>query len=161
MTREVIVPHCIKKWELDGVISEEAKKLFLKVKAKPELAVTISAKSLPAATKLYKIYATTAEGARRLLFFCRQTTPDKTGASLEKWVLLFYRTKGDLIGDNMSHKNPAFAKALDKRLAAAIDDFVQKHVVEAIVGRLLKIPATRPVSWADQILTETPVLTGR
>ena len=49
-------------------------------------------------------------GGRRLLFFCRHQAATAT----ERWVLLFYRRKGDEIGDNMSAKNPRFTPALLK-----------------------------------------------
>jgi hypothetical protein len=37
-------------------------------------------------------------------------------------VLLFYRNKGDLVGDNMSRKNPEFSKQFWNRMLSAIDD---------------------------------------
>lgn len=113
---DIIVPFSIRKRELDGVVSDEAKKIFEKVKEGPQLAVTISSKGLPERTTLHKYYATTANGARRLLFFCRHAPPpipDRPGlgkrkgalppAQLppERWVLLFYRDKGDEVGDNI------------------------------------------------------------
>ena len=37
-------------------------------------------------------------------------------------MLLFYRKKGDEVGDNMSPKNPSFTPALLKNLQLAVDD---------------------------------------
>lgn len=133
---DIIVPFSIRKKELDGAVSDEAKKLFEKVKEGPELAVTISSKGLPERTTLHKFYATTANGARRLLFFCRHAPPipakpghGKRRAVLppaplppERWVLLFYRDKGDEVGDNMSPKNPAYVAQLERNLIQAIQD---------------------------------------
>lgn len=134
---DIIVPFSIRKKELDGVVSDEAKKLFEKIKEAPQLAVPISSKGLPARTTLHKFYATTANGARRLLFFCRHAPPPipaKSGlgkgkASMrptplppERWVLLFYRDKGDEVGDNMSPKNPAYVVQLERNLIQAIED---------------------------------------
>ncbi|MEY4488338.1 MAG: hypothetical protein RIQ79_846 [Verrucomicrobiota bacterium] len=118
---EIIVPHRIRKRELDGTIPDEARKLFDKLKDKPGLAETISARGLPASTTLHKVYATTEGGARRLLFFCRHA-PSGPGAAPERWVLLFYRDKSDAVGRNMTHKNPEFVAELGKNLQAALAD---------------------------------------
>lgn len=45
---DIIVPHKIKKRELGGEISDEARKLFAKLKDRPEIAVGISSPALPA-----------------------------------------------------------------------------------------------------------------
>lgn len=116
---EILVPHRIRKKELDGEISEEARKLFTKLKDRPEIAVTISAKDLPPNTTLHKVYATTEGGPRRLLFFCRHASAKSTQV---RWVLLFYRDKSDVVGRNMSAKNKVFILQLKKNLLAAIQD---------------------------------------
>lgn len=121
---DIIVPHRIKKKELGGTISDEARKLFAKLKDKPEIAVGISARGLPASTTLHKVYATTEGGPRRLLFFCRHVPAGTTPAD-EQWVLLFYRDKADEVGRNMSPKNPEFVTQLAKTLRAALDDFAE------------------------------------
>lgn len=122
---------------MGGGVSEEAKKIFEKLKKGPQLAVTISAKGLPDRTTLHKVYATTPDGARRLLFFCRHAPPPipakpgrgKMKTALppaplppERWVLLFYRDKGDEVGDNMSPKNAAYVAQLGRNLIQAIQD---------------------------------------
>lgn len=74
-------------------------------------------------TTLHKVYATTKGGPRRILFFCRHA-PEST-AGVERWVLLFYRNKGDDVGENMSPKNPAFVSQLGKNLQAALSDLTE------------------------------------
>jgi hypothetical protein len=95
---------------MSGTVSDEAKKIFAKIKEKPELATAIAARELPNRTTLHKVYATTPGGARRLLFFCRHapTALAESPQVPERWVLVFYRNKGDPVGDNMSHKNATF-----------------------------------------------------
>jgi hypothetical protein len=127
---DIVVPHSIRRRELGGEISDEARKLFAKLKEKPGLATGISSPELPPRTSLFKIYATTAGGARRLLFFCRHpavsVTPQAAGAIPpavpERWVLLFYRDKSDSVGRNMSPKNPEFTSQLMRNLGLALDD---------------------------------------
>lgn len=111
--------HRIRKKELNGTISEEARKLFTKLKGRPEIAETISARGLPAHTTLHKVYATTGAGPRRLLFFCRHAP---AGASEARWVLVFYRNKSDAVGRNMSPQNKEFIGQLAKNLQAALQD---------------------------------------
>jgi hypothetical protein len=133
---DLIVPHKIKKSELGGIISDEAQKVLEKVKETSELAPRISAPNLPARTTLHKYYATTDQGARRLLFFYRRAAPVQPPLRDAKpanpvaaqqpppvrWVLLFYRDKNDSVGKNMSAKNSDFIKQLSKNMAAAFDD---------------------------------------
>jgi hypothetical protein len=118
---DIIVTRTIKKRELDGTVSEEARKLFAKLKDRPEIAAGISSAGLPARTTLHKVYATTEGGARRLLFFCRHS-PVSTPPIPDRWVLLFYRNKADAVGKNMTPKNSEFTRQLTKNLRAALDD---------------------------------------
>src|SRR3954463_799133 len=110
---DIIVPHKIKKKELGGEISDEARKLFAKLKDRPEIAAGISSPGLPARTTLHKVYATTEGGARRLLFFCRHA-PVSIPPVTDRWVLLFYRDKADAVGKNMTPKNSEFTRQLAK-----------------------------------------------
>lgn len=129
---DIIIPHAIRRKELGGEISDEARQIFAKLKDKPQLATGIGSAGLPARTSLHKVYATTAGGARRLLFFCRhpatlQVRQSTTAlvvppAVSERWVLLFYRDKSDSIGRNMSPANPAFTSQLAKNLSLALND---------------------------------------
>lgn len=66
--------------------------------------VTIKGDSLPKKSRLIKLYATTIEGARRLVFLVDVETT--TG------FLLFYRSKNDSVGKNISIKNPEFKRQL-------------------------------------------------
>lgn len=66
---DIIIPFGIRKKELGGVVSDEAKKIFEKMKERPQLAVIVASKGLPERTTLHKVYATTPDGSRRLLFF--------------------------------------------------------------------------------------------
>ncbi len=126
---DIIVPHKIKKKELRGEISDEARKLFAKLKDRPEIAVGISSPGLPARTTLHKVYATTEGGARRLLFFCRHACA-ADAPKTERWVLLFYRDKADSIGKNMTPKNSEFVTQLAKNLQAAVDDLATSTASE-------------------------------
>jgi hypothetical protein len=125
---EIIVPFSIRRRELGGAVGEEPRKIFAKLKESPQLAVPVSARGLPERTTLHKVYATTPGGARRLLFFCRHAPRPRApetksvGAPPERWVLLFYRTKGDVVGENMSPKNPTFEAQLGRNLLEAIRD---------------------------------------
>lgn len=125
---DIIVPFGIRKRELDGEVSDDAKKIFEKIKEKPDLATGLPAKGLPERTTLHKVYATTASGARRLLFFCRHSPPPTTIGEKpppvppERWVLLFYRTKSDEVGANMSQNNSEFVSQLGKNLKLALND---------------------------------------
>jgi hypothetical protein len=126
----IIVPHQIRKKELGGAVAVEVRKLFAKLKEKPELAAGISAPGLPSRTTLHKVYATTESGARRLLFFCRHPilvpasgrVPQTPAATADRWVLLFYRDKSDRVGKNMSPKNADFTRQLATNLSLAIHD---------------------------------------
>lgn len=71
MTMDIIVPFSVRKKELSGTVSDEAKKIFAKIKERPEIATAITARGLPSRTTLHKVYATTAGGARRLLLPAR------------------------------------------------------------------------------------------
>ena len=119
---DIIVPYSIRKKEFGGTVPDEAQKIFGKIKEKPDLAETISLKGLPARTTLHKFYATSDGGHRRLLFFCRRPQADPKLGDSDEWVLLFYRNKGDLVGDTMSRKNPEFSKQFWNRMLSAIDD---------------------------------------
>lgn len=66
--------------------------------------VVIKGESLPKGSRLVKLYVTTIRGARRIVFLVDVET--NTG------FLLFYRDKNDVIGKNISIKNPAFKKRL-------------------------------------------------
>lgn len=126
----IVVPHQIRKEELGGEVAVEVRKLFAKLKEKPELAASISGPGLPSRTTLHKVYATTESGARRLLFFCRRpmpvpasgAVPRTPAATTDRWVLLFYRDKSDSVRKNISPRNADFTRQLAKNLSLAIQD---------------------------------------
>jgi hypothetical protein len=66
--------------------------------------VTIKGESLPKKSRLIKLYATTVEGARRIVFL----VDVETGTGF----FLFYRSKNDSVGQNISIKNPEFKRQL-------------------------------------------------
>lgn len=68
------------------------------------ISIHIKGEHLPRASRLIKIYATTVRGARRIVFLVDVET--QTG------FFLFFRSKNDLIGKNISIKNPLFKKQL-------------------------------------------------
>ena len=126
---EIIVTEAIRKREFGRTVPEDAKKLFEKLKERPALAVSVSAPNLPPRTSLYKVYATTEHGARRLLFFLRRPVPAVTPpgsrpppAPVERWALLLYRNKEDKVGRNLAPGNPAYGPAVTQRLTAALND---------------------------------------
>jgi len=75
---------------------------------RPELASSIKGEGLPKGSKLLKVYATTTEGARRIVHLL--ATAEDT------LFLLFYRDKNDAAGANMTIKNPTFRRQLHKHL---------------------------------------------
>jgi hypothetical protein len=73
-----------------------------------DLASAIKGSGLPPATKLLKIYATSAEGARRIVHLL--SVEDGT------LFLLFFRDKKDPVGQNITIHNKAFRRELHKHL---------------------------------------------
>jgi hypothetical protein len=73
-----------------------------------DLATVIKGKGLPPATKLLKIYATSPEGARRIVHLL--SVEDGT------LFLLFFRDKKDPVGQNITIHNKEFRRQLHKHL---------------------------------------------
>lgn len=73
-----------------------------------DLATVIKGSGLPPASKLLKIYATSPEGARRIVHLL--SVEDGT------LFLLFYRDKKDPVGQNIAIQNKAFRRELHKHL---------------------------------------------
>lgn len=80
-----------------------------------ELALPIKGEGLPKGSRLLKVYATSPEGARRIVHLL--VVDDDT------LFLLFYRDKKDAVGANINLKNPNFKKQLHKHL-----DLLQKDL---------------------------------
>jgi hypothetical protein len=72
------------------------------------ISIAIKGEALPKGSRLIKIYATTVRGARRIVFL----VDVETGTGF----FLFYRSKNDVIGNNISIQNPAFRKTLHQYL---------------------------------------------
>ncbi len=112
---KIFLSNWIRKKEFPKGFDANEKAIVIKC-ANPSLGVSISAKGLPKATSLIKAYATSDKGHRRLVYLLRNSSGDM--------ILLFYRSKNDKVGKNITIKNPNFAKELDSHIDAAIDDII-------------------------------------
>jgi len=110
---KIILTDWIKKKEFPKGITGNEKAIVIKY-ANPSLGVPIAGKGLPKATSLIKAYATSDNGHRRLVYLLRNASGDM--------ILLFFRSKKDKIGSNVTIKNPDFARELDSHIDAAIRD---------------------------------------
>lgn len=79
-----------------------------------DLATVIKGSGLPPATKLLKIYATSPEGARRIVHLL--SVEDGT------LFLLFFRDKKDPVGQNITIHNKDFRRQLHKHLELLAKD---------------------------------------
>ena len=82
--------------------------------ARVDLTTAIKGDQLPTGTRLLKAYATSPNGARRIVFLL-----EVEGGDL---LLLFYRNKKDAVGANMTIQSKAFKIQLDKHLNSLRDD---------------------------------------
>lgn len=92
--------------------------------ARISLTEPIAGEGLPKGTKLLKAYATTPNGPRRILYLLVVAEEDL--------FVLFYRTKQDDLGANLSPKNPAFKRALAKQLELLREDIVADRIEEIL-----------------------------
>lgn len=69
----------------------------------------IKGENLPKGSRLIKVYSTTVAGARRIVFLVDVASNDA--------FFLFYRSKNDKIGKNITIQNQEFKKILHKYLA--------------------------------------------
>ena len=111
----------ILKREFGGVLPAEALDVLRRA-IKPALLLVIKGAGLPAKSQLLKAYATSRHGPRRIVLLLLVERDDL--------FLLFYRPKGDKVGDNISIKNPAFKSALKKHLALLHDDIANNAIEE-------------------------------
>lgn len=86
------------------------------------IVVPIKGEALPRGSRLVKLYVTTIAGARRVVFLV--DVESGTG------FLLFYRTKNDPIGRNITIQNPAFRKCLLRYL-----DLLQTDIATGRIQR--------------------------
>lgn len=97
-SKQIVKKEKLTKKEQNIVVKVCKKNIFRKIKGN----------RLPADSSLIKIYATTIEGSRRIVLLF-----DEEGSI---GYFLFFRKKDDVIGKNISIKNPEFKKALYKYL---------------------------------------------
>jgi len=79
----------------------------------------IKGENLPRNSKLVKIYSTTIQGAKRIVLLIEMVSGDS--------FFLFYRSKNDKIGQNISIQNPIFKKELHKHLLILTEDLRVKN----------------------------------
>lgn len=97
---------------------EKYKEKIVKAYAKGIFTV-IKGEDLPKDSKLAKIYTTTINGVGRLVFLVQTKTSDG--------FFLFFRTKNDPIGQNITIKNPQFRTQLGKYLQILKEDIQEKN----------------------------------
>jgi hypothetical protein len=104
----VIISHQIKRKEFrKGIIAPIDLQTILGSMHRSIFTV-IKGENLPAGSRLIKVYATTVGGARRIVFLLDVLSNDA--------FLLFYRSKKDKIGKNITIQNQEFKKMLLKYL---------------------------------------------
>ncbi|MFZ5494482.1 MAG: hypothetical protein ACOZE5_03980 [Verrucomicrobiota bacterium] len=126
----LLIAERIRKREFGKEISSADKDSLLDG-ARVALTETIAGRGLPAGTKLLKAYATTKQGPRRILYLLLVREGDL--------FVLFYRTKDDVVGANMSPTNPSFNAALAKHLDLLRKDLASGKIEEIV--RASDIPA--------------------
>ncbi len=105
----VIISHRIKRKEFkNGIIPENDLRKILDGFSEG-IFVVIKGKNLPKGSRLVKVYSTTVSGARRIVYLLDMLSNDA--------FFLFYRSKNDKIGKNISINNPVFKKMLHSYLA--------------------------------------------
>jgi len=121
----LFIAERIRKWEFGNRIPAADKATLLDGQ-RVALAQPIAGKGLPKGTRLLKVYATTKQGPRRILYLLVVEGGDL--------FVLMYRDKNDPVGENMSPKNPAFNAALNKHLDALREDIVNNRIEEILLG---------------------------
>ncbi len=117
----LFIAERIRKREFGREISSADKEILLEG-ARVCLTACIAGHGLPKGTRLLKAYATTKQGPRRILYLLVIQERDL--------FVLFYQTKQDDVGANMSPKNPAFNSALSKQLDLLRDDLAAGRIEE-------------------------------
>jgi hypothetical protein len=117
----LFVSRSILKREFDGGLPAEALDVLRRA-IKPALLLAIKGSGLPARTQLLKAYATSRHGPRRIVLLLLIERDDL--------FLLFYRSKGDKVGDNISIKSSAFKTALAKHLDLLRRDIANNAIEE-------------------------------
>jgi hypothetical protein len=110
----VIISHRVKKKEFKkGIIPENDLQKILDG-FREGIFIVIKGENLPKGSRLIKVYSTTMTGARRIIYLVDVLSNDA--------FFLFYRSKNDKIGKNISINNPEFKKTLHKYLALLYAD---------------------------------------
>ena len=117
----LFIAERIRKREFGREIASADKEALL-AGARVCLTASIAGHGLPKGTRLLKSYATTKQGPRRILYLLVVQQRDL--------FVVFYRTKGDDVGANMSPRNPAFSSALTKHLDLLRDDLAAGRIEE-------------------------------
>lgn len=104
----VIISHRIKKKEFKKGIIPQADLEKILDGFREGVFTTIKGENLPKGSRLIKVYSTTTAGARRIVYLVDVLTNDA--------FFLFYRSKNDKIGKNITIDNPEFRKVLHKYL---------------------------------------------
>ncbi len=110
---KIIFSHKISRKEKIEGVHNEIIKAFSK-----GIFTRIKGFLLPKNSNLIKIYMTSVAGARRAVFMIDTQSKD--------CFFLFYRSKNDKIGQNISIKNPKFKSALTKYLNILYNDLRTK-----------------------------------
>jgi hypothetical protein len=100
---KLVISHRISKKEFKNGIPKVDFQIIVEALGKG-IFKEIKGKNLPKASKLIKIYATTINGARRIVFLVDVLSGDA--------FFLLYRSKNDKIGSNITIQNPDFKKIL-------------------------------------------------
>jgi N-acetylmuramoyl-L-alanine amidase len=109
----LIIGDSIRQKEFGTEIPEPDREVIIR-SARVDLTTAIKGDQLPKGTRLLKTYATSPNGARRIIFLLEVEEGDL--------FLLFYRNKKDTVGTNMTIQNKAFKTQLDKHLNSLRDD---------------------------------------
>jgi hypothetical protein len=117
----LFIGKSILKREFGGDLSAEDHGVFRRA-VRPGLLLEIKGSGLPAKTKLLKGYATSRQGPRRIVCLLMVEKDD--------YFVLFFRRKGDPVGDNVSIRNPSFKVALDRHLALLRGDMLAGNIQE-------------------------------
>lgn len=110
----VIFSHRIKKKEFKKGIIPQADLEKILDGFREGIFTVIKGENLPKGSRLIKVYSTTTAGARRIVYLVDVLTNDA--------FFLFYRSKNDKIGKNITIDNPGFRKALHKYLDLLFTD---------------------------------------
>ncbi len=111
---KVVFSHTLSKKENIGKHKEKIVRAYAK-----GIFTIIKGKDLPKDSQLAKIYTTTINGVGRLLFLTQTKSSDG--------FFLFFRTKNDSIGQNITIKNPQFRIQLRKYLQILREDIKEKN----------------------------------